>query len=82
MKTIPRLLVSSDRLVMQRQVLAFYLIILYDVWGPVTSFTFRNSRGVQHMLSGGGGGGGGGQTFFPRGWTIELVIFTGPLSPL
>ena len=65
MKTEPQLYVSSDRLVAQRQVLkcffkSFYVCVC--VWGgggggcPVTSFTFRNSKRVQHMLSRGGGG--------------------------
>ena len=38
----------------------------------MTSFTFRNSRGVQDMLSGGGGGGGGRQQFF-QGGGVQLL---------
>ena len=68
---------SSDRLVTQRQILLLFFKSFYVcvcVWGgggPVTSFTFRNSRGVQHMLSRGGGGGGR-QTFY-QGSGVQLL---------
>ena len=59
---------------MQRHVLAcFFLIILYLCVGkvPVTSLTFRNSRGGPTYIiqEGGGGGGGGASNFYPRGWS-------------
>ena len=61
----------------QTQVLAilkvFYMCVCVCVcvWGeggPVTSFTFRNSRGggVQHMLI---RGGGGASNILPREWS-------------
>ena len=57
---------------MQRHVLALfffnYFIFVCGGKGPVTSLTFRNSRGVQHILSRRGGGGGA-SNFFPRGWS-------------
>ena len=42
---------------------------MYGGGSPVTSFTFRNSRGVQHMLS---KGGGGRQTFY-QGSGVQLL---------
>ena len=39
----------------------------------MTSFTFQNSRGVQHMLSRGGGGGGGCASNFFQGGGVQLL---------
>ena len=51
----------------------FWLFYYYIcVWGgPVTSFTFRNSRGVQHIVS--RGGGGGGVKLFIKGVEFQLA---------